>query len=228
MKSKKTFSSKDAFTLVEIIIAALVLVMLLSGLYDLFMHFRRVNERGMWVAQTTNKMRIGLDFLRQELNKVSIPSIVSQRGTEPFGDDRPKKLYHAGNPFSLTNCSNNTPLLRFFMCLPGSKDIIGEPAKDPLIMEGYLEVKNKKLVYRRSFVSGDPSLIGEVSQVICEDPFKIDLRILPVTDQTLLAVNMRNFVELKIEAQSPKYPETRVIEKIEAPFEVEFQQGGHL
>ncbi|MBF0548227.1 MAG: prepilin-type N-terminal cleavage/methylation domain-containing protein [Candidatus Riflebacteria bacterium] len=223
-----SIKTKKAFTLIEVMIASVILVGFLYGVYELFMSFRRVNDRGMWVSKTTNEVRNGLNLLRQEISKATVPTTITQTGGDSSLYTSDSKLFFSGSPVTITDFSADAHLLKFFMGVPGRQGIVGEPDIPTTIMQGLLEIQGGQVIYTRSFVSGDSTKIPEISQIIARNPGKIDLEIVQITDQNLLAVNLRNFVKLTIESVAPKFPETKVTESIEAPFEVVPQQGGSL
>lgn len=67
----KKAHSKKGFTLIEILIASAVLSLLLMVGYKIFFGMSRSFEKGSWALTTQNKLRNGLGFIREEMQKAS-------------------------------------------------------------------------------------------------------------------------------------------------------------
>lgn len=222
------------FTLVEVIVASVVLSMLVYFVYLLFSSFSRTQEVGHWSFNTTNRMRNGLTLLRTEIGRSSKPEVVTQKGSEPFdtgNGDKERFLYvPADMPFSTENVSGEQLILQFYMCRLGREGMPGQTAIAPEIMIGKLIINDRKLLYRRTILSQPadyPDKIPEMSQVIAEDISRVELstrEIDPAVGE--LSVKNRNFLVITIASKHPRYTNTTVVESIDAPFEVEVRRGG--
>ena len=60
---------KSAFTLVEIIMASVIVVLVLAGVYTLFIGGRKTAEKGQWINVTVDQMRTALDFISKEIKQ---------------------------------------------------------------------------------------------------------------------------------------------------------------
>lgn len=221
-------------TLVEIIVASVILSMLVYFVYLLFSSFSRTQEVGHWSFNTTNRMRNGLTLLRTEIGRASMPEVVTQKGSEPFdtgNGDQERFLYvPADMPFSTDNVSGEQLILQFYMCRLGREGMPGQTAITPEILMGKVTINEGKLLYQRSILSQPadyPDKIPAISQVIAEDISKVELstrEIDPAAGE--LSVKNRNFLVITVTANHPRYTNTTVVESIDAPFEVEVRRGG--
>jgi len=71
---------KRGFTLVEIIVAAMVMVILFGGVFKLFRSGTSILKGGMWVNKAQNQVRNTLTLLRDEIGKASELSQVTYSG----------------------------------------------------------------------------------------------------------------------------------------------------
>ncbi|GAB4269989.1 MAG: hypothetical protein Kow0029_06440 [Candidatus Rifleibacteriota bacterium] len=224
---------KHGVTLVEILIAFCILSMLVYFVYRLFSAYSRTQEIGHWSTATIKELRNGLTLLRNEISRATKPEVVTQKGTIPFdtgNGDREKFLYCPETmPYENDFTTGDTTILHFFMCRPGKKDLPGEADVSPEVLSGKLIIKNKKLVYQRTIDSqpeGIPDKIPELTQVIANSPSRISLTLKEVADPAELSVSNRNFIVISIEAQHPRYSNSKVVETAEIPFEVPVKKGG--
>ncbi|MBF0503153.1 MAG: prepilin-type N-terminal cleavage/methylation domain-containing protein [Candidatus Riflebacteria bacterium] len=231
----RVFSSiiiRPGYTIIEVLIAASILAMLFGGIYQIFSSVKRTHEMAAWTSSTTTTIRNGLSLMRGEITRISCPSKITQAGME-FIDTTlaQNKLYIAGNPQTvLFPPGGDARLLHFYMCKPGREGIVGEADIGFEIMEGILEIKGSKIVYSRNIITNTNVPADQQTQplstVICANPASITLSLSMAAVQASVSVKLRNFVNISIEAQHPKYPSTHVTEVIEAPFEVDAQVGG--
>ena len=237
------------FTIVEMSIAAFILVLFLGGIYKLFSSINRAHSMGSWVNATTIEIRNGLNLLRHEISRATPPKMVTQQGSEDFGTPDYKKFYYPskgkqdGLKFPRPDASPPEPLLKFFMCQPGRKNIVGEIPVEPEIIQGSLVLKGNSLVYSRTIISQDSSIASKtpiISQIICRNVHQITLEILgqddgitPTPDEkglgeSELSVKKRNFIRIHLSSIHPRYGATKVEETMEAPFEVAAEKDGKL
>jgi len=216
-------------TLVEVLIASVVMVALLTAVYEIYSVVMRTSVMGSWTNTTTSDLRNGLNLLRSEVTRITQPEMITQKGSELIeGEAAKAKLYAPSNlPFSSDLKNGDLKLLQFYMCQPGKKDVPGEPDEPPEVMKGLFQLANNKLIYTREVISQNTSVASKtapISQIICRDPSKIEISIreAPAT----LSVKLRNFIQIKVTATHPRYNQTTVTETMEAPFEVPFAKGG--
>ncbi len=224
---------QKGFTVVELLIGSTIMAMLFTGVYQLFSAFARSREVGAWTISTTNHLRNGLMLLRGEITKASKPEVVSQKGTSEFdtgNGDREKFLYVPSSiPFSKGFDAGDEKVLHFFISQTGKSGLPGEADVPPEVVSGALFIESKKLIYRRiidSQPAGVATKTQELTQVLADNPSKIEINLREVADPDELSVGNRNFVIIKVTANHPKYPKTSVTETMEAPFEVPVKKGG--
>jgi len=225
----RLLSERTAFTALEVLIAASVLAMLLGAAYKVFSSVSRVQTIGQWNNRTTMQIRNGLSLLRNELSRASRPVKLTQSGmvSDPNGSNETLSLHVKDNSSTITFPAANQNLMSFFICQPAREGIPGMPdIGSPEVMVSRVSVVNGSIVYTRELFGGSSAQpTSPLRQVICENPEQIILSIGQTTDPTELAVNKRNFVRVNIIAHHPKYPDAKVSESIEAPFEVPIETG---
>ncbi len=208
--------------------AAGVLTLFVIGVYKIYSSVTRTGMMGSWSSAALTQIRNGWSLLRIEISRATPPELVTQMGSQEIaGTEKQRKLYVPATIPYETDCSKDEKILEFYMCQPGRKDVPGLSNLPTEIMMGSLEVKNRKILYRRSIVSQDPSMQNktpELFQVICDDPAKLRVELNPAVGT--LSVRLKNFVKLTVVAQHPRYKNTQLTESVDAPFEVEFAKGG--
>jgi len=226
---------KKAFTVLEILIAAIILASFMGGVYKVFRSVARSQEISAWCSGTTTFIRNGLTLVRNEIGRVCKPKKMTQKGIEEIDDQAAVAPYEklklpALSDRRITNFSANKPILVFYMCKPSKEGIPGEPDRGCEIMKGELKIENGKIYYERSVVTNQNVPPEEqthpLKQLICETPLKVEISLRKASDQNILSVKLRNFVGISITAVHPKYPTTKIVEEVEAPFEVEPLEGG--
>lgn len=220
--------SKQGFTLLEILIASSILVAMMTAAYNIYRVVAKTQAMGHWSTMAATQLRNGLILIRNEITRATEPTNVTQKGTIPVGDAKYRILYGPPtNPFSDDFKSGDKKLVEFFMSQPGKAGVPGVTDEGYEIMQGLLEISGGRLVYSRTMISQQNVVkpTQELTQVICENPVKIDISFRQVTGQ--LSVKDRNFINIAVVAQHPNFQETKVTESGEAAFEVDLQLGGH-
>lgn len=65
---------KAAFTLVEILMAVVILVLILVGIYNLFIGGSKTAGKGQWINTTVDQMRSALSFISNEIKNATYPT----------------------------------------------------------------------------------------------------------------------------------------------------------
>ncbi|NCB40606.1 MAG: prepilin-type N-terminal cleavage/methylation domain-containing protein, partial [Erysipelotrichia bacterium] len=65
---------KHAFTLVEVVIACLILALFMTGVYQLFIGGSKTAGRAQWVNGTVDQLRNALSFLSREIRSSTYPT----------------------------------------------------------------------------------------------------------------------------------------------------------
>lgn len=93
----KFFAKCRGFTLVEVIIASLVMVVFMTGVYQLFIGSSRSASRSQWINGTVDQMRNATTFLTREIRASTYPTtLFSDTFYDPADNDDwsvPEKFY---------------------------------------------------------------------------------------------------------------------------------------
>ncbi len=156
------------FTLLEIMIASMVLAIFTLVGYRVFIAMSRSFQKGSWALATQNKLRNGLHFIREEMQKATYRTDVKVDGTVITPDDF---------ELSLTSATEVTSgkIARWYICLPFVTDDADSPGA---VFECELKLENGKLLYSKACIEGSDPLNKEKplsNYKVVEDVSKIEI-----------------------------------------------------
>jgi prepilin-type N-terminal cleavage/methylation domain-containing protein len=161
---------KNGFTMVEMLIASAVLTIFLVAGYKVFVAISRSFQKGSWSLATQNKLRNGLTFIREEMQKATYKTDVKLDGTVITKDGY---KFHLNSNDEITN---NAEIAAWKICMPF---VDGDTSVSPgAIFECSLELKDGKLLYTKTLKTGsDPQNKERLlnNYMVVEDVAKITL-----------------------------------------------------
>ncbi len=136
---------RRAFTMVEVMIACLVMAMFMVGVYQLFIGGTKSAGRAQWVNGTVDQMRNALTFMTREIQSSTYPTTLFP---DTFYDpcDNPDKSVAAqyymkvlkvGEPVTPPN-SGELKIMSWVVCEPEKPPLPGKIVKNEL----YLDARN--------------------------------------------------------------------------------------
>ena len=109
-----------AFTLVEVLMAMAIFVMLLVGVYKLFIGGSQTAGKGQWINLTVDQMRNALSFISGEIKSATYPTtLLKDTIYDPC--DNPDKSVDAKyyiNYFDVTFFHIDSPLIMYIEYSP--------------------------------------------------------------------------------------------------------------
>jgi prepilin-type N-terminal cleavage/methylation domain-containing protein len=202
------------FTLVEILIASAVLSIFTFFGYKVFIAMSRSFQKGSWALATQNKLRNGLHFVREEMQKATYRTDVTLGGTV---------ISDVGFQLKLASADTVTSgdIAQWYICLPF---VSGDADSPGAIFKCELKLENGVLLLSKGKEQGDDPLnkerllnnykvIDNVEEVrITEEPFDPDNE------------RMGSMITLEILVRHhdrDHFPEAQVIDRTGAKVEVE-------
>lgn len=142
---------RAAFTLVEILIASAVLSLLTFYGYKVFISMSRSFQKGSWALATQNKLRNGLHFLREEMQKATYRTDVMVNGTT---------ISEVGFQLKLTSAETLTSgeIAHWYICLPF---VTGDADSPGAIFKCELKLTNGVLLFSKGREEGSDPLNKE-------------------------------------------------------------------
>lgn len=136
-----------AFTLVEVIIAMAIFVLLLAGVYKLFIGGSKTAGKGQWINTTVDQMRTALSFISGEIKSATYPTtLLKDTIYDPCDNDDKKvaaqyymRILKDATPIPVPE-SGETKIMDWYVCTtekPGTNN--GKLLNHQL----YLVFKNK-------------------------------------------------------------------------------------
>ncbi|HNV71496.1 MAG TPA: prepilin-type N-terminal cleavage/methylation domain-containing protein [Candidatus Ozemobacteraceae bacterium] len=210
-----TKQCRRGFTLMEIIIASIVMVGFFVGVYKVYSAVMKSAKKTNWSLSAQQWARNGLTLIREEM----------QRASDKIEFDGIGKSTITPMPFKI-NATSPVPdggkIAEWYICIP-FKNVEGtEPGA---VLKSTLTLQGGKVTYERKKESGDNSHDPDITRVIMENvgSFSIDIEPLDVDFS-----EKGKLVKLGVELKHPsttEFPDTRVIEETAAKVEVEVTKG---
>ncbi|MFZ2959478.1 MAG: prepilin-type N-terminal cleavage/methylation domain-containing protein [Candidatus Ozemobacteraceae bacterium] len=206
----RQFKQQSAFTLIEVIIASMVLVIFFIGIYSIYSGVTKSVRRAQWSLSAQQMARTGLGFLREEMQRASDRVDISGMG----------KVIYTPKPMTLT-VGDPVPdgtVAQWAICVPFTNGTSPRPGAE---ITCQVQLQGRKLVYTRTGgLTDDPDINGKVlvENVEAMTTSKVAL------DTTGSLIATGSLVTMKIKLQHPIRPEfqdTRVIEETAAKVEVQ-------
>ena len=99
-------------TLIEIIVASMVMVMVLSAIYRIFRSSAGVMQAGMWTTNAQNEVRNTLTFLSGEISRAGAFATVTETGVTPDPDPKYQLYFKRGT----IDKDFSGVILKFYQC----------------------------------------------------------------------------------------------------------------
>ncbi len=133
-------NKKLGFTVIEVIIASMVLALTMGAAYKIFSGTSMGFQRSTKVLAMQNEMRNGLTFIREEMQRASYRSEIKVNGSE---------IEENGYEFHLCNetdidGSTNKILAKWTICKPFKRDNSGA------VYECTLRISDRKILYTKT------------------------------------------------------------------------------
>ncbi|HNX74855.1 MAG TPA: prepilin-type N-terminal cleavage/methylation domain-containing protein [Candidatus Rifleibacterium sp.] len=138
-KQKKT----TAFTLVEVLIACVVMALFMTAVYQLFIGGSKTAGRAQWVSGTVDQMRNTLSLLSREIRSSTYPTtLFSDTFYDPCDNDDPKvaaefylRILQDGKPI-LPPSTGELKIMTWVVCEPEKpKNQPGKIVKNELFLD---------------------------------------------------------------------------------------------
>ncbi|MDN5278729.1 MAG: hypothetical protein PWR01_2694 [Clostridiales bacterium] len=134
--------TKKAFTMVEVMIACVIMAMFLSVVYQLFIGGSKSAGRAQWIDSTTDQMRNAFTFLNREIKSSTYPTTLF---TDTFFDpcDNPDKsvaeefymkILKVGEPIKPPS-SGELKVMSWVVCEPERPPVPGKIVKNTLFLD---------------------------------------------------------------------------------------------
>lgn len=203
-------SEKRGFTVVEILIASAVLSLLLSFGYRVFFGVSATFQKGNWALAAQNKLRNGLAFVREEMQKASYRSAVRINGNALTMD---------GYRFSLTAADEitaNATIAKWFICIPFRAGTSGA------VYECELRLDAGRMLYNKQANEGsDPNERTYSNYLVVDNVASIALGLEEFDPDKPLAGKLVTFEVCVEHSDKVRHPGARVLAQTGAKVEVE-------
>ncbi len=113
---KKLLRKNRGWTVVEVMIATLILAFIMMSIFTVFTRMTRSTDVGAWKSSVQQKMRVSMKFLFQELSQATYPSMIYPTKTVVEKTGAYKLKYREGD---IMPWETDGEILSFFMCKPG-------------------------------------------------------------------------------------------------------------
>ncbi|HOY67274.1 MAG TPA: prepilin-type N-terminal cleavage/methylation domain-containing protein [Candidatus Ozemobacteraceae bacterium] len=200
------------FTLLEILIAASVLTIFLTGVYKLYRGVVRSFQQANWSLAMQTEARNGLTFLREEMQRASYKTTISI-GSVVVDEEKTMKIRQG-------TTQTDAVLAEWYIGIPFRTDTpsTGACFKSTVAMSG------GKLVYTKTLDSGtntgEPLFNGKV---LMENLTSVALNLEPFDVDDASGTKL---VSIVVELRHPmrdQYPNTKVIERTGAKVDVKVE-----
>jgi len=178
----------NGFTLVEVLIGAMVLVMLFTGIMRIFRSSTGMMKAGLWVNKAQVEVRNTLTYLRDEIAKASPFSKVTSDGVVDDPDEKYKFKFKEGT----ISKAFSGPILKFYQCKPRIE--ISNPPKEGTAV--YVEVfkSGSKLLMKKVCEIGTPEETMFDNHVLLDDIYEIKISKVPAAANEQMAKAMLQIV----------------------------------
>lgn len=211
-------NKKLGFTVIEVIIASMVLALTMGAAYKIFSSTSMGFQRSTKVLAMQNEMRNGLTFIREEMQRASYRSEIKINGSEIKEDGYE---FHLCNETDIDG-STNKILAKWTICKPFKKDNTGA------VYECTLRISDRKILYTKTEKetkgSSDPSETLYKDKVVMTQVGKIKFSTEEFTTGTSnkgVQVNIETFAYNSTKGQ----PDLNVYAQTGAKIEVKLVKG---
>ncbi len=213
MALEKKARRNSAITMVEVLVASTVLSMFVFFGYKVFFAVSNSFQKGNWSLATQNRLRNGLNLVREEMQKASYESRVQMSGTFVTKDNYEFCLN------TNENIAGDALVARWFIGIP-YRTIGG--VSSGAVFQSELRLTGGRLLYSKiAVLDDDPSERKFNNYLIAENVVSLNLIVTPFDIDRPLAATL---VTLDIEVEHPdreRHPNARVRSETGAKIEVE-------
>lgn len=211
---RKKRRNRAAFTLVEILIASAVLSVFTFFGYKVFIAMSRSFQKGSWSLATQNKLRTGLHFVREEMQKATYRTDVTVDGTT---------ITEVG--FQLRLNANDTmtsgDIAHWYICLPY---VTGDADSPGAIFKCELKLSDGAILFSKGLEEGSDPLNKErlfSNYKVIDNVSEVNIT-LEAFDPDNATLGSMITLEVKSEHHDKvNFPEAHVIDRTGAKVEVE-------
>jgi prepilin-type N-terminal cleavage/methylation domain-containing protein len=141
-------SRRRGFTLTEVVVASVLLLVLFAIIYNLWGFGAKSFEYGTWFSNSTAQLRTGLRILREDLSHASYPCVVFPTSVSFNTTDPNFQLkYRAGT--YVTTPTAVTTLLDFVICRADRSHLPDSPNVHGLVLRATLTAEGTTLHYTK-------------------------------------------------------------------------------
>jgi len=173
---------KKAFTLIEVLIVAAMIVTVIGAFFSLFSGTMNKVNIGYWKSRTQLKMRAAMKRLHMDISSATYPALIALNKTTVDKDDKWALSYKPGKTFFKTQAGSSTSeapeageikLLEYYICIPGHDTPIKKSSKKIIKAVLTAQVINKKnvLVLDKYLVEGDEAQGDLQKTILLEDVY---------------------------------------------------------
>ncbi|EKD68840.1 MAG: hypothetical protein ACD_47C00410G0003 [uncultured bacterium] len=220
MMNFNNIKNKNAFTMVEMLMALAVLSMLTYALYTLFSRTVKNVDIADWKSRMQTKLRTATKQLSKDIGAATYPATIKLNDTVIEKDAKWNLKFKDGN--TVIKGSSDT-LLEFYICTP-ARDIPDDTSAQKII-KCVLKANNDsaehtRLVYEKTMEKGTAAPLDDLKKtILAEDVTYFDAKLIKAEDtSTYDAANKVKYL-LRVELQCAhiRYPKTIVTEYVEIP-----------
>jgi|GEM_PF-3754504 len=210
---------KKAYSLVEIMVAASMLVLVIGTFYSLFTGAIRAANIGDWKSRSQFKIRVAMKQLHMDISAATYPSLIALNQTTVDRDKKWMLKYKSGK----TDVKNagDVKLLEFYICTPGKNTPVESIPKK--IIKAVLSVEKKDsktiLTYQKELIEGNAEPGDSKRSELVEDAVFFDASLIKPDAEA--AIDRAEFIlKVEIGTEHPQYAQTCISEVIEVPLHV--------
>ncbi len=209
---KMTSRDRSGTTLVEILIASIVVTVLLMAVFKIYKGGSGLLKAGMWASKAQSECRNALTMIRDEMAKATVFTTISETGPQPSTDAK----YQVKIKTPKADKDYNGPIIRFYHCrtaikIPGTNDDGGKVVCE-VVKQG------RKLIYSKVVEDGTTEDQTFSGRVLVDDVVEVAMS---TTDAATTDQLVKKMVTILITLEDPAQEGRRVVEETKAQVETE-------
>ncbi len=221
---------KKAFTLIEVLIVAAMIVTVVGAFFSLFSGTINKVNIGDWKSRTQLKMRAAMKRLHMDISSATYPALIALNKTTVEKDDRWALSYKPGKTFfkissggsnSEAPAAGEIKLLEYYICTPGHDTPIKKSKKKIIKAVLTAQVINKKnvLVLDKYLVEGDEAPGDLQKTILLEDVYLFNA-VHYEAPEIKMDDPINIILKLETGAQNFYHPQSGLNETIDIPLNV--------